>query len=360
MRGFNCEEDGHLSSPTVTVLMSCYNASRYVREAVESVLAQTYTDFEFVVVDDGSTDDTLDIIRTYAAEDGRIRVIEKANTGLADSLNAGLRRARGCFVARMDADDIALRQRFARQQEFLSAYPSVGVLGTGCTFIDGEGNPNGSECSFDASHTELLRNMLRFRRGAGLIHPTIMMRTEAVRQVGGYNTRISAGQDLDLWLRLSSRTKLQVIPDILLLYRKHSSSISSASRETQLLNGILSRVCYYLQQRGQLDPCTVTDEGWDMFYRESRAIIVRNRLDMADQARIRLAGTVAERSALSQFVALAEAVMREPQLCRAALARHRWRKTLQQVLKWAVDHSTLLSSGSPTFLTPALKEKSLA
>ena len=113
--------------PAVSVVMSCYNASRFLAEAIESILRQTFTDFEFIIIDDGSTDDTLDIIRTYAQTDPRIVVIEKANTGLADSLNVGIGAARGEWIARQDADDVSFPDRLFHQIEFLRALSLIHI-----------------------------------------------------------------------------------------------------------------------------------------------------------------------------------------------------------------------------------------
>src|SRR5688500_1611394 len=119
------------STPTVSVVMSIYNAERWLEEALDSVLAQSFSDFEFLLVDDGSTDGTARIIARYAARDDRCRVITKHNTGLSDSLNVGIERARGEWIARLDADDIAVPTRFEEQLTYLRKNPGVVLLGTG-------------------------------------------------------------------------------------------------------------------------------------------------------------------------------------------------------------------------------------
>ena len=129
----------HPRSPEVSVLMSCYNASRWLHEAIDSVLTQTFENFEFVLVDDGSTDDTWNIIQSYRDRDERIVPISKKNTGLPDSLNVGIAKARGAWIARLDADDVCEPTRLEEQVKFVSKHPEVVLLGTGCVEIDEQG-----------------------------------------------------------------------------------------------------------------------------------------------------------------------------------------------------------------------------
>ncbi|MHB8130909.1 MAG: glycosyltransferase family 2 protein, partial [Mobilitalea sp.] len=121
-----------IKRPEVSVLMSCYNASRWLSEAVDSILRQTFENFEFILIDDGSTDNTWEIIQKYRAQDKRIIALLKKNTGLADSLNIGLNEAKGEWVARLDADDISLPERLFEQFKFVQKNNKVGLLGAGC------------------------------------------------------------------------------------------------------------------------------------------------------------------------------------------------------------------------------------
>src|SRR4051812_26679567 len=124
------------ASPTVSVLMAVYNGEQYLREAVNSILSQTFKDFEFIIIDDGSTDRSPELLASYARADSRVKLISRPNKGLTKSLNEGLHAARGEFVARMDGDDISLPERFERQVSYLREHPEVVLVGSRVEFID--------------------------------------------------------------------------------------------------------------------------------------------------------------------------------------------------------------------------------
>ncbi len=254
----------HMECPRLTILMSCYNASRYLREAVESILNQTYRDFEFLVVNDGSKDDTLEIIESYARQDNRIVVIDKANTGLADSLNVGLAAAKGQWIARQDADDISLPDRLARQIAFLDRHPSVILLGTGCTLIDERATP-GRDVQFPTGHDAIVRQMTS--GGSPFPHASAIFRKQSAAAVKGYNSRFVRSQDVDLWLRLSQRGQMACLPEVLVKLRKHGDNISTHnSGPTQMIMGMAARTCHLLRMRGVPDPSQDSDDTvWEGF-----------------------------------------------------------------------------------------------
>ena len=181
--------------PSVSVLMSCYNAARWLGEAIESVLRQTHTDFEFIIVDDGSKDDTPTILQRYSASDARIVIITKPNTGLGDSLNVGIRQVRGDWIARLDADDICEPTRLARQLELAQSNPSLVFVGSGLVIIDEHGAKLAIH-HYPTRHTALLRQLRQMRKFPP--HSSAMFRTTAARSIGGYRTRIRRAQDWDL------------------------------------------------------------------------------------------------------------------------------------------------------------------
>jgi len=221
---------GWLMSPTprITVLMAVYNGDRYLRAAVDSVLAQTQRDFEFLVVDDGSTDATSRILSGY--RDDRLRFVRnETNIGLTRSLNRGLELARGAFIARMDADDICHPDRLARQLAFLEARPEVGVVGSGYVNIDSDGSPL-FRSSFSGEHGFLLWYLF-FQNP--IAHPTVLMRTDLVRKAHGYREEVRFGQDHDLWWRLALQTRLSNLPEPLLRLRHHAHSITSRHTHEQ-------------------------------------------------------------------------------------------------------------------------------
>lgn len=207
----------------VSVVMSVYNGGRYLRDAVDSILSQSFRDFEFIILNDGSTDDSGQIIDNY--RDRRIKVVEnRENIGLTRSLNRGLSMGRGEYVARMDADDISLPKRFECQVAFLDAHPEVGVLGTAAQLIDASGT-KGEIIRFSAEHG-FLKWLMCFVTNP-IIHPTVMVRRHWTEQAGGYDENMVTSQDYELWCRLSGRIGLANLADVHLLLRKHDENIST-------------------------------------------------------------------------------------------------------------------------------------
>jgi glycosyltransferase involved in cell wall biosynthesis len=235
-----------VSVPLISVLLPVYNAERYVTEAVESILRQTFGDFELIALDDGSTDGSLANLRRCAESDARMRLISRPNTGLVDALNELLSNARGEFVARMDADDVARPERFALQLSHLRSHPACVALGTQALFIDPDGCPI-FEFMQHFSHEEVERALLRPE--IGILHPTVMMRRAAVERVGGYRHGYRHVEDLDLFLRLAEIGTLANLRKVLLDYRVHTGSVSHSHTVEQSESG-LKAVTHALQRRG--------------------------------------------------------------------------------------------------------------
>jgi glycosyltransferase involved in cell wall biosynthesis len=205
--------------PFVSVLMPAYNAARYVAEAVESILNQSYTNFEFLIVDDGSTDDTPEILKRYAHRDPRIHLISRPNTGLVVALNEMLAKARGEYIARMDADDIALDMRFEKQVTYLNNHPECVLVGSRVQIID----PEGGELTVlgqALSHEQIVDDFLA-NRGQIIYHPAVMFRRQVVMDLGGYDDEMVEAEDLDLFLRLAEVGRIINLPEPLLKYREH-------------------------------------------------------------------------------------------------------------------------------------------
>jgi glycosyltransferase involved in cell wall biosynthesis len=212
-------------SPVVSVITSAFNNEAYIRKAVESIQKQTFRDFEFIIVNDGSTDRTGDILRELADSDCRIRVIDRANKGLTKSLNEALSHARGRLIARMDGDDIASRDRFERQVACLDAKPDVVLVGTGICLIDVYDVELSEPYQMRQTHDEIVADLLAGKGGA-LCHPSTMMRHEVVKKVGGYRDEFDNSEDLDLFLRLTEAGRAMNLPEVLLRYRRHLSSVN--------------------------------------------------------------------------------------------------------------------------------------
>jgi glycosyltransferase involved in cell wall biosynthesis len=204
--------------------MPVYNAARYVRQAVASILAQTFRDFELIAVDDGSTDHSKRLLEELAATDARVRVISRPNTGIVGALNDGLSAAKGEFIARMDADDFALPTRFATQLAYLRAHPRCVALGTDIVYTDPEGRPLIRHHPME-EHAAILDQLLEGNGGA-LIHPTVIFRRAAVEEVGRYRQQFNFIEDLDLFLRLSDVGHLANLPGMFLHYRQHLKSVN--------------------------------------------------------------------------------------------------------------------------------------
>ncbi len=205
--------------------MTVYNTARYLREAVESILTQTFTDFELIVIDDGSKDQSPAILREYAVRDPRVKVTSRPNTGVVRAAMEGIDRARGRYIARMDSDDRSLPERFARQVAYLDANPDCVLLGTRVMMMDPYGSPFGV-VEQPLTHEAIEEQLLTSGGGMAVIQPSVMMRADAVRAAGGYRGDCNVGEDQDLFLRLAERGRVANLPDVLLWYRRHLRSLS--------------------------------------------------------------------------------------------------------------------------------------
>jgi glycosyltransferase involved in cell wall biosynthesis len=216
--------------------MSVYNGEWYLREAIDSILAQTFRDFEFIIVNDGSVDNTQKVLNSY--KDPRIvRLNNERNIGLVRSLNRGLRVARGEFIARMDADDASHPRRFEKQIEYLEAHPDVGVLGTYMEQIDETGRPL-APFQPPLSHGMIAWKMLF---GCAIAHATVMMRSSLLGEVGSYNPLFKHIEDTELWSRLIHVTRFANLPARLYVRRWHQNCICNLHAETQYRVGAAIR-----------------------------------------------------------------------------------------------------------------------
>ncbi len=222
---------GEPRTPRLSVVLVVRDAERYVGEAVESILAQTFTDFELLVYDDGSADETADVLERAAGRDLRVQLFREEPRGLTVWLRQGVGDARGEFIARMDGDDVAHPERLARQVAFLDAHPECVAVGSEALLVDPERRPLrrlGVHTEHEPIEAELLRG-----RGDAVLHPSVAMRREDVLAVGSYRTEFPAAEDLDLFLRLAERGRLANLPETLLEYRQHLAKVSSCRKGDQ-------------------------------------------------------------------------------------------------------------------------------
>lgn len=219
----NGGRDGASGSPVATVLIPVYNAERYVASAVESVLNQTLRDFELILLNDGSTDNSLLILESLAAKDARCRIYSGPNRGIEATRNAGLALVETEFTILMDADDRSLPQRFEKQIGYLQQNPECVAVGTRVRLIDEEDMPI-TDIIDRYTHEEIDDALLS--RRLGIAHPSSAIRTSALRAIGGYRQGYRWAEDLDLFLRLGEHGRLVNLPEVLLEYRQHIASIS--------------------------------------------------------------------------------------------------------------------------------------
>jgi len=236
-----------MSHPQVSVIMPVFNAERYVTHAVKSILSQDFDDFEFLIFDDGSTDRSRSILEVLAARDQRIRLFQKDHRGHVRWLNEGLQLAKGRFIARMDADDVSLVQRFARQVEYLVRNPGCVAVGCDLLQIDPDGDPLGI-IIHDTNHEAIVADLLS--GGLGVIsHPACMVRRSALQATGGYREEYEYLEDFDLWLRLIEHGQLANIPEVLFRYRLHHTNVifTKVEQQKRLVDQIVSEA---RQRRG--------------------------------------------------------------------------------------------------------------
>lgn len=214
-------------NPLISVLMSVYNGERFLHRAVQSILDQTFGDFEFIAVDDGSQDASPRILDEFAAADRRVKPIKLAHVGFCKALNSGLAVARGELLARMDGDDESLPQRFEIQVRYLREHPDVIMVGGQVMQIDEDDDPLAPLPGLDAEHEKIDRALMEL--GWPVVHPTIMVRTDFLRAVGGY-ADLYPHEDHDLFLRLAEKGRLANVPQTLLRYRRHGGSVTINSQ----------------------------------------------------------------------------------------------------------------------------------
>lgn len=226
----------------LSVLMPVYNAGGYLDQAVRSILNQTFSRFKFVIVDDGSTDGSGESLVRWAQHDSRIHLLQSRHVGVTQALKYGLAHINTPYVARMDADDIAVRDRFKQQLAFLQKNPEVVAVGSALTIIDEDG-AHIRVSKWHEEHHDIERDLLRGR--GGLPHPAAMMRLAVLRRIGDYNASYRYAQDKDLWLRLSEVGRLANLPEPLLMYREHAKNIGSVRRAEQFegLRRAVSAAC---------------------------------------------------------------------------------------------------------------------
>jgi glycosyltransferase involved in cell wall biosynthesis len=234
-------------TPSVTVLMPVFNAQNYLRSAIESILKQSFRDFELLIIDDGSRDKSLQIVQRFAKEDKRVRIIRNTtHKGLVKTLNHGLKLAKAPLVARMDSDDIASSDRLRKQYQFLSQNPQFVAVGSNVELIDADGNFI-RQWKYESNFKLLKwRNLLK----SPLAHPAVMYRKKEVLGLGGYRESAIYYEDHDLWSRVIEKYPITNIQETLLQYRIHGNSITQKHKseaKTNILPFLRRNIQNYLE-----------------------------------------------------------------------------------------------------------------
>lgn len=256
-----------MTLPRLSVVMPVYNGRLFLTAAIESVLSQTFTDLEFIIVNDGSTDGTSHVLRRYARQDERIRVINQENAGVSSSLNRGDRAARGVYIARMDADDVCMPSRLEQQMRHLETHPECVLVGGQVRLINAEGRPICNNSMPPSGPEGNMRRLVRTHQAIEdallkqqwpLVHPAVMVRRQALLDIGGYNEWYRTNQDADLFLRLAEVGKLFNLDTTVLEYRRHGGQ-TTANRSSQWRLKLIRRHAF--QRRGRSLPHELTHRG---------------------------------------------------------------------------------------------------
>ena len=239
-----------MSSTTVSVVMSVFNGEEFLAEAIDSVLNQRFRDFEFVIVDDGSTDATADILSKFVLRDGRIRVLVNGKKGRAASLNLGISLANGKYVANTDADDLAMPGRLEEQVAFMERNPEVGVLGGAFELITDSGDVI-DIIRHPLEDSQIRSAILRYNP---ICHSSVILRKDVALASGGYRSLLEPSEDYDLWLRMSERSRLANLHNVLVRYRVHANQLSVRKLEHQTLCVLAASAAAAQRRSGGPDP----------------------------------------------------------------------------------------------------------
>lgn len=240
-----------MSNCLVSVVLPVKNGQDYISAAIDSILCQTLSNLELILIDNGSIDNTPNILRAYAAKDSRVRHLSCESGGLVEALNFGITAASADLIARMDADDIAAPNRLEVQYHYLQSHPEIAVVGSQVRFIDADGYPLGQSTHYPETPAGIRKTLLKF---CCLRHPTVMMRRDAFEAVGGYRASFIAAEDYDLWLRIAERYEIVNLPEPLLLYRLHGQQVTQQKKWRQRLSRNLTLLSAQKRRKDGADP----------------------------------------------------------------------------------------------------------
>lgn len=223
--------------PKVSVVMCVFNGCDFVSDAIDSILSQSFMDFEFIICDDGSTDDTPKILKDYAKIDKRVKIITKGNSGLTKSLNWAITFAGGEYIARQDADDISLSNRLKEQVQYLDANENISLLGTNTIESKLGKKRVGTHYDIEAI------NKIVFLQNP-FSHTSVMFRAKEFRDIGGYDPSFDTSQDFELWMRFAKNGKIAMLEEPMVILRQDYSLVSQKFRHRQFINATRARLLH--------------------------------------------------------------------------------------------------------------------
>jgi len=246
-----------VTAPRVSVVMSVYNGQRHLRSAIDCILQQTFRDFEFIIINDGSTDATAEILQEFKSCDPRVRIIDQPNAGLTVALCVGCRSATGEFIARQDADDWSDPTRLEKLVKLIDSRPDAVMVSSWATYIDDDGEI--VEIVGRCADSDDATRKLLYERYGPPAHGTVMFRRRDYERIGGYRTCFYFGQDSDLWLRLAQVGQIGYVQESLYQWRMSVNGISGANSELQLQFGNLGQQCHAARLRGESEEAFVVN-----------------------------------------------------------------------------------------------------
>lgn len=245
-----------MNNPLVSVVMVVCNVDRFLAESIESILEETFRDFEFVIVDFGSTDNSKSIISGFAARDSRVKFHIIPSCGLAEARNAGCLLAQGRYIAIMDADDVSVPNRLLWEVDFMEKHPELGVLGGAVEWINAKGKPL-MIARHPLGDRELQSDLLIH---SVLWQPTVLIRRDAFARVGGYRGIFAPAEDYDLWLRIAEHFQIANLEQVVLEYRIHPYQVSLRRRTQQTLGILAAQASASSRRRGKPDPLASAEQ----------------------------------------------------------------------------------------------------
>jgi len=239
-----------IRTPVISVVMSVYNGSKYLKEAIESIIKQTYKSWEFIIVNDGSTDGSMKMLLDYLKNERRIIIVDQKNMGLTRSLNRALMLSRGVYIARQDADDVSFPDRLSSEVDFLKPRPEYALVGSDYQVIGIKGKiENKMSKYFIFNDEEIRENMIRYNP---FCHTSVLFKREILDNIGFYNERLKYSQDYEYWFRIMQEYKAANLPKIL-VYRRYTKEMLSRKHDKAQLYFIIKVQFIILKKSAKLN-----------------------------------------------------------------------------------------------------------